>query len=75
MTEPEIMEKIVKLAADQRDDGGSGQEFVSTAMFAIGSVCAASDFPQEEVESLAMEAISQGYKIKELKTKEGKEVH
>ena len=40
----------------------SGQEFVATSMFAIASVCAASDFPKEEVQSLAAEAIEQGFK-------------
>ena len=55
------MEKIVHLAAKQRDDGDSGQEFVATSMFAIASVCAASDFPQDEVKSLMDKAVEQGY--------------
>ena len=65
MTEKEVMEKIVGLAARQRDDGDSGQEFIATSMFAIAKVCAASDFPQEEVQSLAAEAIRQGYKLED----------
>ena len=65
MTEKEVMEEIVGLAAKQRDDGDSGQEFVATAMFAIGKVCAVSDFPQEEVQSLAEESIKQGYKLED----------
>jgi len=55
------MQNIVELAARQRDEGDSGQEFVATSMFAIASVCATSDFPQEEVQSLAAKAIEQGY--------------
>jgi len=62
MTKQKVMQEIVELAARQRDDGDSGQEFVATSMFAIASVCAASDFPQEEVQSLATEAIKQGFK-------------
>ena len=61
MTEKEIMEKIVGLAARQREEGDSGQQFIATSMFAIAKVCAVSDFPQEEVQSLAAEAIKQGY--------------
>ena len=61
MTKEKVMQEIVGLAAKQRDEGDSGQEFVATSMFAIASVCAASDFPQEEVQSLAAEAIEQGY--------------
>jgi hypothetical protein len=62
MTKQKVMQEIVELAARQRDEGDSGQEFVATSMFAIASVCAASDFPQEEVQSLAAEAIEQGFK-------------
>ena len=65
MTEKEVMEKIVGLAARQRDEGDSGQEFVATAMFALGRVCAVSDFPREEVQSLAAESIKQGYKLED----------
>ena len=61
MTRQEVMEKIVHLAAKQRDDGDSGQEFVATSMFAIASVCAASEFPQDEVQHLATTAIEKGY--------------
>ena len=43
----------------------SGQEFVTTSMFAIATVCAASGFSQEEVKSLSTEAIEQGYKAAE----------
>ena len=62
MTKQKVMQEIVELAARQRDDGDSGQEFIATSMFAIASVCAASDFPKEEVQSLAAEAIEQGFK-------------
>lgn len=65
MKQKEVMEEIVELAAKQRDDGDSGQEFIATAMFAIAKVCAVSDFPREEVESLAMESIKQGYKLED----------
>jgi hypothetical protein len=61
-TNIEVAAKIVKLAAEQRDKGEDGQTFVATSIYAIASVCAASDFPQEEVQSLAAEAIKQGYK-------------
>lgn len=61
MSNKEVMEEIVGLAAKQRDEGDSGQQFVATAMFAIAAVCAASDFPREEVQSLAAEAIERGY--------------
>jgi|TARA_B110000196_G_scaffold313783_1_gene320954 hypothetical protein len=61
MTEKQVMQNIVELAATQRDEGGSGQEFVATSIFAIASVCAASDFPRDEVQSLATEAVKQAY--------------
>ena len=62
MTELEVMAKIVKIAAKWRDEGRSGQEFVATTMFAVASVCAASDFPRDKVETLTTEAIKSGYK-------------
>ena len=65
MTKQKVMQEIVELAARQRDEGDSGQEFVATSMFAIASVCAASDFPQDEVQSLAKKAIEQGYKFED----------
>ena len=65
MTEKEVMEKQVALAARQREDGDSGQQFIATSMFAIAKVCAVSDFPQEEVQSLAAQAIKQGYKLED----------
>jgi len=58
----DTMEKIVRLAADQRDKGVDGQTFIATSMFALGSVCASSDFPEEEVQSLTAAAIKQAYK-------------
>ena len=58
----ETMERIVKLAAEQRDEGVDGQTFIATSMFALGSVCAASDFPEDEVQSLTAAAIKQAYK-------------
>tara|TARA_Y100000310_G_C20099497_1_gene542045 strand:- start:199 stop:438 length:240 start_codon:yes stop_codon:yes gene_type:complete len=58
----DTMEKIVKLAAEQRDGGVDGQTFIATSMFALGSVCAASDFPEDEVQSLTAAAIKQAYK-------------
>jgi len=58
----ETMEKIVKLAAELRDEGVDGQTFIATSMFALGSVCAASDFPEDEVQSLTAAAIKQAYK-------------
>ena len=58
----ETMEKIVKLAAELRDEGMDGQTFIATSMFALGSVCAASDFPEDEVQSLTAAAIKQAYK-------------
>ena len=67
MTKKQVMQNIVELAAKQRDEGDSGQEFVATSMFAIASVCAASDFPQEEVKSLMGKAIEQGYKKPDVK--------
>ena len=67
MTNKKVMQEIVELAARQRDEGDSGQEFVATSMFAIASVCAASDFPQEEVKSLMDKAIEQGYQKPDVK--------
>ena len=61
MTKNELAEKMVKLAARWRDEGEDGQTFVASTTFAIASVCAASGFPKEEVESLTAEAIERGY--------------
>ena len=58
----ETMEKIVKLAAELRDEGGDGQTFIATSMFSLGSVCAASDVPEDEVHRLTAAAIKQAYK-------------
>jgi hypothetical protein len=81
MTKEKVMKQIVEhaaLAAAQGElvwDGAkvpwsaeteySGQEFVTTSMFSIATVCAASGFSQEEVKSLSTEAIEQGYKAAE----------
>ena len=65
MTKNELAEKIVKLAAKWRDEGEDGQTFVATSLFSIASVCAASNFPKKEVESLMGKAIERGYKFKQ----------
>ena len=68
MNKNELAEKVVKLAAQWRDEGEDGQTFVATSLFSIASVCAASGFPQEEVESLMGEAIEKGYNPPKVKT-------
>ena len=62
MTKNQLAERVVKLAAEFRDEGESdGSTFVATSLFSIASVCAASGFPKEEVQSLMREAIERGY--------------
>lgn len=61
MSENELMEKIIKVSATYRDEGGSGISFVASSMFAIGSICGACGFPRQDVEDMVLEAINRGY--------------
>ena len=61
MSNDELMEKVIELAATFRDEGGDGVEFVASAMAAIGSICGACKFPKESVKDVAMASFDMGY--------------
>tara|TARA_R100001244_G_scaffold21303_2_gene22717 strand:+ start:1616 stop:1861 length:246 start_codon:yes stop_codon:yes gene_type:complete len=65
MSNDELMEKVIELAATFRDEGGAGVEFVASTMTAIGSICGACKFPKESVKDIAMAGLDTGYKGRE----------
>ena len=74
MTSQELLERVVELAAECRDDGIHGAEFVSTVAYGLGHVSQFSAPNKDAVMDLIETAVTEAYKTRAIADDRLKEV-